>query len=153
VLSGASRVVVLEDVVDHTNVGAIFRSAAALGFDAAVLSPRCADPLYRRSVKVSMGAVFALPYARIGAWREAMAVLRDSGFTTLALTPDPDAEDLAELVPPARPALVVGAEGEGLSPRWLEGADRRVRIPMAGDIDSLNVAAATAVACWALTRG
>jgi tRNA G18 (ribose-2'-O)-methylase SpoU len=153
VLASASRVVVLEDVVDHTNVGAVFRSAAALAFDAAVLSPRCADPLYRRSVKVSMGAVFALPYARFDSWREAMALLRGSGFTTLALTPDPSAEDLADLTPPERPALVIGAEGAGLSRRWLESADRRVRISMAGGIDSLNVAAATAVACWALTRG
>jgi tRNA G18 (ribose-2'-O)-methylase SpoU len=153
VLAGARRVVVLEDVVDHTNVGAIFRSAAALGFDAAVLSPRCADPLYRRSVKVSMGAVFALPYARFDDWRQAMGLLRATGFTTLALTPDPDAEDLAKLAVPARPALLVGAEGEGLSDRWLDGADRRVRIRMTGGIDSLNVGAATAVACWALTRG
>jgi tRNA G18 (ribose-2'-O)-methylase SpoU len=152
VLAGARRVVVLEDVVDHTNVGAIFRSAAALGFDAAALSPRCADPLYRRSIKVSMGAVFALPYARFDSWRDAMQLLRTSGFTTLALTPDPDAEDLATLDPPDRPALLVGTEGDGLSRRWLDSADRRVRIRMAGGIDSLNVAAATAVACWALAR-
>ena len=152
VLAAARRVVVLEDVVDHTNVGAIFRSAAALGFDAAALSPRCADPLYRRSIKVSMGAVFALPYARFDSWRDAMQLLRTSGFTTLALTPDPDAEDLATLDPPDRPALLVGAEGDGLSRRWLDSADRRVRIRMAGGIDSLNVAAATAVACWALAR-
>jgi tRNA G18 (ribose-2'-O)-methylase SpoU len=153
VLAGARRVVVLEDVVDHTNVGAIFRSAAALGFDAAVLSPRCADPLYRRSIKVAMGAVFALPYARFDSWRDAMQLLRTCGFTTLALTPAPDAVDLAALDPPQRPALVVGGEGDGLSRRWLEQADRRVRIRMADGIDSLNVAAATAVACWALTRG
>jgi tRNA G18 (ribose-2'-O)-methylase SpoU len=153
VLSSARRVVVLEDLVDHTNVGAILRSAAALGFDAAVLSPRCADPLYRRSVKVSMGAVFAMPYARFDAWPDAMGVLRTSGFTTLALTPAADAVDLADLDVPDRPALVVGAEGAGLSRRWLESSDRRVRIQMSGGIDSLNVAAATAVACWALTRG
>lgn len=151
VLADARRVVVLEDVVDHTNVGAIFRSAAGLGFDAAVLSPRCADPLYRRAVKVSMGAVFAMPYARFDAWREAMAVLRGSGFTTLALTPAPDAVDLAAMERPDRLALVVGAEGEGLSRRWLESADYRVRIAMSDGVDSLNVAAATAVACWALT--
>jgi tRNA G18 (ribose-2'-O)-methylase SpoU len=153
VLASATRVVVLEDVVDHTNVGAIIRSAAALGFDAAVLSPRCADPLYRRSVKVSMGAVFALPYARLDTWRDAMEVLRSSGFTTVALTPAPDAVDLRELEPPSRPALVVGAEGAGLSERWMASADVRVRIPMSGGIDSLNVAAATAVACWALSGG
>ncbi|HYJ69029.1 MAG TPA: RNA methyltransferase [Nocardioidaceae bacterium] len=152
VLASASRVIVLEDVVDHTNVGAIFRSAAALGFDAAVLSPRCADPLYRRSVKVSMGSVFALPYARFDSWREAMEVLRTAGFTTLALTPAADAVDVAELTVPDRPALLVGAEGDGLSRRWLDAADVRVRIRMTGGIDSLNVAAATAVACWALTR-
>jgi tRNA G18 (ribose-2'-O)-methylase SpoU len=152
VLASASRAVVLEDVVDHTNVGAIFRSAAALGFDAAVLSPRCADPLYRRSVKVSMGAVFALPYARFDSWRDAIGMLRAAGFTTLALTPAPEAVDLADLAPPERPALLVGAEGDGLSRRWLEAADVRVRIRMMGGIDSLNVAAATAVACWVLSR-
>jgi tRNA G18 (ribose-2'-O)-methylase SpoU len=148
------RVVVLEDVNDHTNVGAVFRSAAALGVDAAVLSPRCADPLYRRAVKVSMGAVFSLPYARMSDWRDGLAEIRDAGVTLLALTPADTAVPLDELTPEItrRCALVLGAEGPGLSRRWIEQADRAVRIPMAHGIDSLNVAAAAAVACWAVTR-
>lgn len=150
VLAGASRVVVLEDVVDHTNVGAIFRSAAALGFGGCLLSPRCADPLYRRAVKVSMGSVFSLPYARLEDWQGALPLLSVAGFTSYALTPAPDAVDLDAVVPAARVALLVGSEGPGLSTRWQEAADVRVRIPMAAGIDSLNVAAATAVACWAL---
>lgn len=149
-LSGVSRVVVLEDVVDHTNVGAIFRSAAALGAEAAVLAPRCADPLYRRAVKVSMGAVFALPYARLDDWYATPELLRHHGFTTLALTPAADAVDVSAVTRSARTALLVGAEGDGLSDHWLRRADLRMRIPMAPGVDSLNVAAATAVACWAL---
>lgn len=150
VLAGARRVVVLEDLVDHTNVGAIFRCAAALGWDAVLLSPRCADPLYRRAVKVSMGTVFSVPYARVERWYDGPGVLRDAGFEVLALTPAADAVDLAEVGPAQRRALLVGAEGDGLSPRWMTEADRRVRIPMAAGVDSLNVAAATAVACYAL---
>lgn len=150
VLAGARRVVVLEDVVDHTNVGAIFRAAAALGFGGCLLSPRCADPLYRRAVKVSMGAVFSLPYARLEDWHGAVPLLSAAGLTSYALTPAPDAVDLDAVVPAARVALLVGSEGPGLSTRWQEAADVRVRIPMAAGIDSLNVAAATAVACWAL---
>jgi tRNA G18 (ribose-2'-O)-methylase SpoU len=152
VLAGAGRVVVLEDVVDHTNVGAVFRSAAALGFDGCLLSPRCADPLYRRAVKVSMGSVFSLPYARLSDWHDAVAMLSASGFTTYALTPAPDAVDLDAVVPGPRVALLVGSEGPGLSQRWLRAADVRVRIPMSAGIDSLNLAAATAVACWVLGR-
>jgi tRNA G18 (ribose-2'-O)-methylase SpoU len=148
VLARSSRLVVLEDLVDHTNIGAIFRNAAALGFDAAVLSPRCADPLYRRAIKVSMGTVFSLPYARFDDWAGAMDLLRTYGFTSLALTPGPGSVDLASLAIPAKPALVIGAEGEGLSGRWLRGADLRVSIRMAAGIDSLNVAAATAVAAY-----
>jgi tRNA G18 (ribose-2'-O)-methylase SpoU len=96
VIGGARRVVVLEDIVDHTNVGAIFRCAAALGFDAVVLAPRCADPLYRRSVRVSMGAVFAVPYARLDDWREGLSGIRAAGFRLLALTPAPDAVPIGE---------------------------------------------------------
>ncbi len=150
VLAGAARLVVLEDVVDHTNVGAVFRSAAALGADAALLGARCADPLYRRAVKVSMGAVFSLPYARLDDWHDAPGLLRRHGVTTVALTPGPDAVDVSTIGALPRSALFVGAEGEGLSDHWLRSADLRVRIPMAAGIDSLNVAAATAVACWAL---
>ena len=154
VLDGARRVVVLEDVVDHTNVGAVLRSAAALGVDGALLSPRCADPLYRRAVKVSMGAVFSLPWTRVDDWWDAVPSLSAAGFTTVALTLADDAVDL-DAVPTAVPAdarlaLLIGSEGSGLSGRWQQAADVRARIPMAADIDSLNTAAATAIACYAL---
>lgn len=149
VLRDAATVVVLEDVVDHTNVGAIFRSAAALGVDAVLLSPRCADPLYRRSVKVAMGAVFSVPYARLEGWSDAVGRLRSAGFTTVALTPAEDAVDVeAAVAGRARLALLVGTEGHGLSSRWMESADVRAVIPMTSGVDSLNVAAATAVACY-----
>ncbi|RKN12692.1 TrmH family RNA methyltransferase [Streptomyces radicis] len=154
-LATARRLVVLEAVNDHTNVGAVFRSAAALGMDAVLLSPDCADPLYRRSVKVSMGAVFSLPYARLDRWPGGLAAVRDAGFTLLALTPAEGARDIAEAVAAdrdARVALLLGAEGDGLTPRALAAADARVRIPMAHGIDSLNVAAAAAVACYALAH-
>jgi tRNA G18 (ribose-2'-O)-methylase SpoU len=153
VLAGARTVVVLEDVVDHTNVGAIFRSAAALDVDAVLLSPRCADPLYRRSVKVAMGAVFTVPYARIESWYDAVALLSEAGFTTIALTPAPDAVDIEQAVAGRdRVALLMGTEGHGLSERWLTSADVRAVIPMASGVDSLNVAAATAVTCY-VARG
>jgi tRNA G18 (ribose-2'-O)-methylase SpoU len=152
------RVVVLEDLVDHANVGAIFRCAAALGVDAVVLSPRCADPLYRRSVKVSMGAVFAIPYARMTGWYDGLADLKAAGFRVLALTPDENATPIgAALSHPAdRVALVFGTEGDGLTGRWLREADEAVRIPMnpaarAAGVDSLNVVAAAAIACHLLT--
>lgn len=148
VLGGARRVVVLEDVNDHTNVGAIFRCAAALGMDAVLLSPRCADPLYRRAIKVSMGAVFALPYTRLDDWYAGPATLAGHGFSTVALTPAPDATDLAAVPLRGKVALLLGSEGEGLSRRWLAEADVRARIPMAHGVDSLNVAAAAAVACY-----
>jgi tRNA G18 (ribose-2'-O)-methylase SpoU len=149
VLTGASTVVVLEDVVDHTNVGAIFRSGAALGVDAFLLSPRCADPLYRRSIKVAMGAVFSVPYARTEGWYDAVSALSEAGFTTVALTPADDSLDIERAVAgQERVALLMGTEGPGLSRRWMEAADVRAVIPMAGGIDSLNVAAATAVACY-----
>jgi tRNA G18 (ribose-2'-O)-methylase SpoU len=154
-VEGARTVVVLEDVVDHTNVGAIFRSAAALGVDAVLLSPRCADPLYRRSVKVAMGAVFALPWTRLPDWYDALPGLAEVGFTTVAMTLADDAVPLEAAVADVdRLALVMGGEGHGLSPRWTGSADRRAVIPMAAGIDSLNVAAATAVACYvARARG
>lgn len=151
VLTAARRVVVLEDVVDHTNVGAIFRSAAAFGIEAVLLSPRCADPLYRRSIKVAMGAVFDLPYARLDDWYHGPDRLAELGFRTLALTPDPDAVPIARVDPSGRLALLMGTEGAGLSPRWLRASALRVRIPISPMVDSLNVAAATAVACYELT--
>jgi len=153
VLEGARRIVVLEDVVDHTNVGAIFRSAAGMGFDAALLSPRCADPLYRRSIKVAMGAVFSLPWTRLTDWYDALPGLSDRGFTTVALTLSDDSLPVEQAVAGLdRVALVLGSEGPGLSPRWQASADRRAVIPMAAGIDSLNVAAASAVACYAVAR-
>ncbi|MGJ9412426.1 TrmH family RNA methyltransferase [Aeromicrobium sp. CF4.19] len=151
VLRGARRVVVLEDLTDHTNVGAVFRSVAAFGFDAVLLSPRCADPLYRRAIKVSMGTVFRLPYARIEDWYSAPSLLRDGGFTTCAMTLSEDAVSLDEVdATAARLAVVLGSEGHGLTEHWQRESDLRVRIPMAADIDSLNVAASAAVACWHL---
>ncbi|HET6562463.1 MAG TPA: RNA methyltransferase [Marmoricola sp.] len=149
VLDGARTVVVLEDVVDHTNVGAIFRSAAALGVDAVLLSPRCADPLYRRSVKVAMGAVFSVPYARIEGWYDAVQALSGAGFTTVAMCLADDSVPVeAAMAGRDKVALLLGTEGHGLSRRWVDSADVRAVIPMAGGIDSLNVAAATAVACY-----
>ncbi|MEJ7635811.1 RNA methyltransferase [Aeromicrobium sp.] len=151
VLAGARRVVVVEDLVDHTNVGATFRAVAALGFDAVLLSPRCADPLYRRAIKVSMGSVFWLPYARVDDWYSAPELLREAGFTTYAMTLSEDSVAIDSVPHDVdRLALVVGSEGHGLSPHWEKSADHRVTIPMSADIDSLNVASAVAVACWEL---
>ncbi len=151
-LAGARRVVVLEDIVDHTNVGAIFRSVAALGADAVLVTPRCADPLYRRSVRVSMGTVFQVPWTRLAAWPQDLEVLRAAGFQVAALALTDDAVPLDEyaITAPDRVALVLGTEGDGLGPQALAAADVRVRIPMHGGVDSLNVAAASAVALWAL---
>ena len=153
---GARRVAVLEDLVDHTNVGAAFRSAAALGIDAVLVTPRCADPLYRRSVRVSMGAVFQVPWTRIARW-PAVDELHDAGFAVAALALGEDSVSLDDFASsPActaagsKVAVVLGTEGDGLSRRALAAADEVVRIPMAGGVDSLNVAAAAAVAFWAL---
>jgi tRNA G18 (ribose-2'-O)-methylase SpoU len=150
----ARRLVVLEDLVSHTNLGAVFRCAAALGMDGVVLSPSCADPLYRRSVRVSMGEVFAVPYARPDAWPGALDELRSAGFTLAAMTPADDAAsvDAAGFADGERVAVLLGSEGPGLSEAALERCDRRLRIPMAGGVDSLNVAAAAAVTFWVLGR-
>jgi tRNA G18 (ribose-2'-O)-methylase SpoU len=149
VLAGARTVVVLEDVVDHTNVGAAFRSAAALGVDGLLLAPRCADPLYRRAIKVGMGAVFSTPWTRLPDWYDALPGLSAAGFTTVALTLADDATAIEGAVAGVeKVALVLGSEGHGLSLRWEESADRRAIISMRPGIDSLNVAAATAVACY-----
>jgi tRNA G18 (ribose-2'-O)-methylase SpoU len=156
VLRDARTVVVLEDLNDHTNVGAVFRSVAALGVDAVLLTPRTADPLYRRAIRTSMGAVFSVPWTRIE-WFEGPSLLRDAGFLVVGLTPAADAEPLprfaAELAAGARVALVIGAEGPGLSERWLTQADARVRIPMRDGVDSLNAGAAAAVASYGLGLG
>ena len=147
-LSSAQRIVVAEDLVDHMNVGSVFRAAAALGFDGIVLSPRCADPYYRRSIKVAMGAVFSLPHARLDDWYGAPDLLREAGFTTYAMTLTGETMALDSVVPAARSAIVVGSEGPGLTTHWQRAADVRVTIPMAAGIDSLNVAASVAIACW-----
>lgn len=152
-LAGARTVLVLEDIVEHTNVGAAFRSAAALGADAILVTPRCADPLYRRSVKVSMGTVFQVPWTRI-AWPEGYQALRTAGFHLAALALADHAIELDAFAAqaPARIALLLGTEGDGLSRRAIGEADSVVRIEMAGGVDSLNVAAASAVALHAIRR-
>jgi tRNA G18 (ribose-2'-O)-methylase SpoU len=151
-VSRCDRLVVIEDLVNHTNLGAIFRAAAALGMDGVVLSPESADPLYRRSVRVSMGAVFGVPYARAPQWPAALEALRARGFRVIALTPARDATPLNDVVvgQSERVAVVLGTEGAGLTAAAAGLAGERVRIPMSGGIDSLNVGAAAAVAFWQL---
>ncbi|QTE31392.1 RNA methyltransferase [Pengzhenrongella sicca] len=148
---GARRVAVLEDIVDHTNVGAIIRACAALGVDAVLVTPRCADPLYRRSVRVSMGTVFQVPWTRIDPWPAGIDVLRAEGFVVAALALDDASIGLDELEAdtPDKLAWILGTEGDGLRRATISAADVTVRIPMAGGVDSLNVAAAAAVAFWA----
>ena len=154
VLRTASRVAVLEDMVDHTNLGAIFRSAAALGIDAVLLTPRSADPLYRRAVRVSMGAVFQVPWVRLASWPGDMPVLSAAGFQVAAMELTERAEhiDAVAALDIDRLALVLGTEGAGVSDAVLEAADRHVMIPMRPGTDSLNVAAAAALAFWELRR-
>lgn len=151
-LADSRRVVVLEDLADHTNVGAIFRSVVALGADAVLLSPACADPLYRRAVRVSMAAVLQVPWARLPEWPSAGPMIRDAGYELAAFALRDDAEDLADFsrAVPERLALLFGTEGEGLSRRALASATRYVTIPMDHGVDSLNVATAAAVALWAV---
>ena len=151
-LADARRVVVLENVADPTNVGAIFRSVAAIGADAVLVTPRCSDPFYRRAIRVSMGTVLQVPWARVGNWTSARELLTASGFHIAALALTDDSVDLKSFAAtaPARVALVLGAEGEGLTPEAIAAADTIVRIPMAHGIDSLNVAATAAVAMYAL---
>ena len=151
-LEHARRVVILENVADPTNVGAIFRSVAAIGADAVLVTPRCSDPFYRRAIRVSMGTVLQVPWTRLGDWRSTRAILSDAGFHIAALALEPDAVSLREFAAnaPERVALVLGAEGEGLTREALDAADTIVHIPMAHGIDSLNVAATAAVAMFAL---
>ncbi|MGJ8722594.1 MAG: TrmH family RNA methyltransferase [Salinibacterium amurskyense] len=148
----ARRIVILEDIVDHTNVGAIFRSAAALGADAVLITPRCADPLYRRSVRVSMGTVLQVPWTRIPNWPEDAAELKAAGFHLAALALNDDSVDLDAFAAtaPERVALILGTEGDGLSRSTIETADTVVKIPMMHGVDSLNVAAASAVGMYTL---
>lgn len=152
-LAGARTVAVLERLNDHENLGSIFRNARALGVDAVLLDPQTADPLYRRCVRVSIGHVLRVPFARFDAWPDpAIDAIRARGFTIAALTPSPDAVDIADVPRMEKVAVVVGAEGPGLSPTVLAGADARVRIPMADGVDSLNVATAAAIAFHAFRR-
>ena len=152
VLQNARRVAVLEDVMNPTNLGAIFRSAAALNMDAVLLTPACTDPLYRRSARVSMGTVFQVPWAYLGEnWQD---MLHAQGFQTaaMALTEDSIPIDHPSLAAQRKLAIVLGTEGDGLSPRTVAHCDYTVCIPMARGVDSLNVAAASAVAFWQLGR-
>jgi tRNA G18 (ribose-2'-O)-methylase SpoU len=152
VVQDATTIVALEGVNDHENIGAIFRNAAAFGADAVILDPTTADPLYRRATRVSLGHVLRVPFARTVPWPDALDELRELDFTTVALTPNRAAESLRALVtdPPPRVALLVGAEGPGLTGRSLAAADKRVRIPMADEVDSVNVATAVAIVLSAL---
>jgi tRNA G18 (ribose-2'-O)-methylase SpoU len=151
-LAHARRVVVLDGLVDHTNVGAAFRSVAGIGADAVLVTAACADPLYRRSVRVSMGTVLQVPWTRIESLEAAMPAFRDAGFEVVAMALRDDAVDLDAYAADAadRVALVFGSEGPGLGARAIAAADRVVRIPMHHGVDSLNVAASAAVAMWAL---
>lgn len=151
-LANARRVVVLEDIVDHTNVGAIFRSVAGLGADAVLVTPRCADPLYRRSVRVSMGTVLQVPWTRLADWPLGAEELRAAGFHIAALALSDTAVSLDDFAAsaPDRVAIVLGTEGDGLSAAALDAADTVVTIPMMHGVDSLNVASASAVALYAL---
>lgn len=161
VLEGARAVLILEDLVDHTNVGAAIRSAAAMGFDAILTSPHCADPLYRRAVRVSMGTVFSLPWTRIDQWPDTSA-LKEHGFTVAGLAlseqaislPDFCAYLQGEVAQGLKPkvALVLGTEGPGMSEPALNQCDQLVKIPLSHGVDSLNVAAAGAVACYAVSQ-
>jgi tRNA G18 (ribose-2'-O)-methylase SpoU len=153
VLAVARRIAVVENVNNPTNLGAVFRSAAALGMDAVLLDSRSCDPLYRRSVRVSMGEVFAVPHTRLAPWPAALGSVRAAGFRLLALTPDPAATPIDALAADDdRVALMLGAEGAGLTAGALAEADAAVRIPMTQGVDSLNVAAAAAVAFYVLGR-
>jgi len=148
----APRIAILDGLVNHTNVGAIFRSAAALGADAVLISPTCADPLYRRSIRVSMGSVFQVPWTRFDSWADLGESLRSRGYVVAALALSDDSVDIEEFAAsaPARLALILGTEGTGISSDAQAICDAIVRIPMRADVDSLNVAAASAVAFWAL---
>ena len=150
VLAGTTRVVVLEDVMNPTNMGAIFRSAAALGMDAVLLTPACTDPLYRRSARVSMGTVFQVPWTYLD--RDWISTLRSYGFRTaaMALTDDSVSIDYPALKQEPRLAVVLGTEGDGLAAKTIADCDYTVKIPMGHGVDSLNVAAASAVAFWEL---
>jgi tRNA G18 (ribose-2'-O)-methylase SpoU len=152
---GARRLVILERVANADNVGAMFRNAAAFSVDAVLLERSCADPLYRKSIRTSMGAVLSIPFARIDAWPGALDVLRDEGALLVGLTPSESAPTLADAIESSRDrrvAFVVGHEGDGLTPEAMQACDMLVRIPMPGGVDSLNVATALAIALYELAR-
>lgn len=156
VMANARRIAILEDITNYANMGAIFRSAAALGWDGVLVTPSCHDPYYRRCARVSMGAVFQVPWARIDGGRDwapqVMPQLRGAGFTTVALALRDDTLDLRDprLKEADRLAVVLGTEGEGLSRSTIDACDHTVRIPMHHGADSLNVAACAAIAFWEL---
>lgn len=155
ILSSASRIAVLEDVMNQTNTGAVIRSAAALGFDAVLLTSACSDPLYRRSVRVSMGNVFKVPWTYIsGESPDYVNYLRNCGFTTVAMALHSNTVDIdnPELKKAPKIAVILGTEGDGLKESTIESCDFTVKIPMANGVDSLNVAAASAVAFWELRK-
>ncbi len=155
VLNGARTIAVLEGVNDHENLGSVFRNGAGLGVDAVVFGAGCADPLYRRAVRVSMGHALLVPYAWAADWPNDLHLLRDNGFQLLAMTPDPDACTLAEAmaaVADQKVAVLVGAEGPGLTERAMRASELRVRIPMSRGTDSLNVATAAALAFYERAR-
>lgn len=155
VIDGARTVVVLEGVNDHENLGAIFRNAAGLNVDSVVFGSGCADPLYRRAVRVSMGHALLVPFARAATWPAELEALRQRGFRLLALTPSADAAELSAAMPAVqdeRVAVLVGAEGPGLSRAALRASDLQVRIPMSRGTDSLNVATAAALAFYERAR-
>ena len=155
VLEGARTIAVLEGVNDHENLGSIFRNAAGLGVDAVIFGSGCADPLYRRAVRVSMGHALLVPFARAARWPADLHVLRDAGFRLLAMTPDEGAPRLADAMDglaDGKVAILVGAEGPGLQEHTMRASDVRVRIPMARGTDSLNVATAAALAFYERDR-
>ncbi|KUI23969.1 rRNA methyltransferase [Mycobacterium sp. IS-1742] len=155
VVDGAQTVAVLEGVNDHENLGSIFRNAAGLGIDAVIFGAGCADPLYRRAVRVSMGHALLVPFARATEWPDELNLLRDNGFRLLAMTPDPAADTVATAMAALgeeKVAILVGAEGPGLTERAMRASDRRVRIPMSRGTDSLNVATAAALAFYERVR-
>lgn len=155
--AGPRLLLALEDLADPDNVGAVFRNAAAFGAAGVLLSAGCADPLYRKAIRVSVGATLSIPFARVTDWRTGLEALRQAGYTLVALTPRPEAADIAEVAGagrlPGRAALLLGAEGSGLSGKTREAADLEVRIPMAPGADSLNVATACGIALHRFRAG
>lgn len=154
-IENARLIAVIEDVVDHTNVGAIFRSCAALGVDCVLVTPGCADPLYRRSVRVSMGTVFQVPWTRVSPWPDAITSLREQGWEVAAMALSDNSVSLPDYcagLEARKVALLFGTEGDGLTRQAIESSSVTVRIPMAGGVDSLNVAAASAVAVYAVAQ-